>query len=59
MDDENDLFEWAADIYQSDNLPETGDRIDLTKYEVSLGSIDKDPATGEETLSGLEVRKKS
>lgn len=55
--DEDELFDWVSDVYQSDNLSETGDRIDLTQYEVSLGSIDKDPATGEETLSGLEVKR--
>lgn len=58
MEEDDDLFDWVSDIYQSDNLPETGDKIDLTQYEVSLGSIDKDPATGKETLSSLEVTKK-
>lgn len=57
MEDEDELFDWAADIYKSDNLPETGDRIDLTQYEVKLGSIYKEP-TGEEYIDGIEVRKK-
>lgn len=56
--DEDELFEWAADIYQSDNLSETTSQIDLTQYEVSLGSIDKDPLTGNETLNSLEVKRK-
>jgi hypothetical protein len=61
MDEEenDDLFDWVANTYTSDNLPETGNQIDLTQYEVSLGSIDKDPLTGNETLNGFEVTKKS
>jgi hypothetical protein len=57
MEDE-DLFDWAADIYQSDNLQEVGSQIDLTQYEVSLGPIYKEP-TGEEHLESIEVRKTS
>lgn len=57
MEDEDDLFDWASDIYQSDNLPDVGDKIDLTQYEVSLGSIYKEP-TGEEYIESIEVRKR-
>lgn len=59
MDDEDDdLFNWVTQTYESDNLPEQGNQIDLTQYEVSLGTIDKDPLTGDETLTGFEVKKK-
>lgn len=58
MEDEDELFDWAADIYKSDNLPGSGDKIDLTQYEVSLGPIYKEP-TGEEHIESIEVRKKS
>lgn len=58
MEEDDDLFDWVSDIYQSDNLPERGSQIDLTQYEVSLGSIDKDPLTGNETLNSLEVKRK-
>ena len=58
MDEEDDLFDWVASTYESDNLQEQGDKIDLAQYEVKLGSIDKDPLTGDETLDGFEVRKK-
>jgi hypothetical protein len=57
MDDE-DLFDWVSDIYESDNLPEQGSQIDLTQYEVTLGSIYKEP-TGEEYIDDIEMRKKS
>jgi hypothetical protein len=57
MDDEDELFDWVSGIYESDNLPESGDRIDLTQYEVSLGPIYKEP-TGEEKIESIEVRKK-
>lgn len=57
MEEEDELFDWASDTYQSDNLPETGNRIDLTQYEVKLGSIYKEP-TGEERIESIEVRKK-
>lgn len=58
LDDDDELFDWAAKTYASDNLPESGSQINLTQYEVNLGTIDKDPLTGDETLIGLEVRKK-
>lgn len=57
MDEDDELFDWVSDIYQSDNLPEQGSQVDLTKYEVTLGSIYKEP-TGEEYIDGIEVRKK-
>lgn len=56
MDDEDDLFDWASDIYQSDNLPEQGSQVDLTQYTVSLGPIYKEP-TGEERIESIEVKK--
>ncbi len=56
-ENEDELFDWMADTYQSDNLAETGDRIDLTQYEVKLGSIYKEP-TGEERIESIEVKKK-
>lgn len=56
MDDENDLFEWAANIYESDSLSEIGSQIDLTEYQVSLGPIYKEP-TGEERIESIEVTK--
>lgn len=55
--DDDELFEWMADTYQSDNLPETSNRIDLTQYEVTLPPIYKEP-TGEESMERVEVRKK-
>lgn len=58
MDEEDDLFDWVSNVYQSDNLPEQGSQVDLTKYEVKLGSIYKEP-TGEERIDGIEMRKKS
>lgn len=57
-EEDDDLFDWVSDIYESDNLPEQGNRIDLTQYEVRLGSIYKEP-TGEEYIDGIEVKKKS
>lgn len=57
-EDDNELFDWAASTYQSNNLPEQGSQINLTQYEVNLGTINKDPLTGNETLNGFEVIKK-
>ncbi len=56
MDDE-DLFDWVEDVYKSDPLPELGNQVDFTQYEVSLGPIYKEP-TGEEKIESIEVRKK-
>lgn len=55
-DDDNDLFDWAGKAYESDNLPGQGDKVDLTQYTVTLGSIYKEP-TGEERIDGIEVKK--
>lgn len=57
MDDEEEFFDWASDIYKSDNLQEKGSQIDLTQYEITLPPIYKEP-TGEESMERVEVRKK-
>lgn len=57
MDDEDELFDWVSDIYQSDNLPEISSQVDLTQYEVTLGPIYKEP-TGEERIDSIEVKRK-
>ncbi len=58
MDEEDEIFDWVEETYESNTLPGTGSQIDLTQYEVILGSIYKEP-TGEEYIESIEVRKKS
>ncbi len=50
MDEEEELFNWAADIYESE--PSDYSDTPVTIYY----SIDKDPATGDETTYPSEVQ---
>ena len=57
MDDEDELFDWAASAYEQPQPSQ--DKSDWDGYKVNLGTIDKDPTTGDETLTGFEVTKPS
>ena len=54
-DGEDELFDWAADTYQSDNLGSATTRVDLTQYQVTFFH-NKEP-NGEEYLAPFEVTK--
>lgn len=54
-DSEDELFDWAADTYQSDNLGSATTRVDLTQYEVTFFH-NKEP-NGDEYLDPFEVTK--
>lgn len=58
MDEEDDidqLFDWMADTYQSDNLGSATTRVDLTEYQVTFFH-NKEP-NGDEYLDPFEVSK--
>lgn len=55
MDDEDELFDWVADTYQSDNLGEVSPTIDLSEYQVTFFH-NKEP-NGDEYLDPLIVSK--
>lgn len=54
-EDEDELFDWMANTYQSDNLGSVTTTVDLTQYQVTF-SHNKEP-NGDEYLDPLVVTK--
>ncbi len=54
-DGEDELFDWMADTYESDNLGSATTRVDLTQYQVTF-SHNKE-SNGDEYLDPFVVTK--
>lgn len=52
---EDEVFGWAANVYEAD--PKSTPTVDLRQFEVDY-SIDKNPATGEESFAYFGVLEK-